>query len=817
MAPSPRETSSPSLSSGSLATDRPGGSGVLPAVFLLSAAALADEIFLIRLLSFRFWPHFVPLIVSQAMLGFGAAGVALHLFRRHIESAPRSSFAWLALLAAPSFDLAFRASQAVSFDPFLLLWETSAWMAFGLFFVLLAVPFFLAGSAIAVPFVCRFGKPGPVYAAAFAGSAAGAVLALPVFSLVRTESLLRVPLGLGLAAAIFVLRAPAGRIYRGRLAACGASLLLLFLPPPELRLSLYKDLAAAGRMPGARTLASRFGPSGDYRTLFAPGIHSAPGLSFRFTGEIPPQAVLFFDGETRGVVPMDGGKGPPAYLDDFPPVLAYRMATRPEVLQFGLRGTEGILTAARNGAASVTVVEPAGEFVEMVRTDLSGFSGGLPASLPAEIRTEGARNFLARKGDRFDLIEVPEISSATFSSLGIHATGEAFLLTREGIRAALSRLTDRGVLSLSGWLKSPPRESVKILATLRQELEMIDATPASQRVLMVRGWGSFAVLAKRLPFTREERDQAERFCREKGFSIVWPPPGDSAGGVEAGERALRTAVGNALADPSAGRGESLFDLSPTTDDSPYFHRFLRPGSLPTYRRLLGSQWVPFVEWGVMFLVVSLAVSLGLSAVFLLLPLVFSRLPGTLGGISLAAYFSALGLAYMLIELTFLKIGILLLGDAIRASTAAIGGFAFFSGLGSLISGRFESVETMKRRVFPGIAFLALAGFLFLSQSAKVLLPMGGMARAAAFLVSLAPAAFLMGVPFPAGLSRLAGAAAPAIPFAWGVNGFFSVAGASLASVGALWAGFRWTVVAGGILYLAAGFLFGRIGHPGKPR
>jgi hypothetical protein len=796
-----------------LATDEPRRSGVLPAVFLLSAAALADEIFLIRLLSFRFWPHFVPLIVSQAMLGFGAAGVALHLLRRRIGKAPRSAFAWMILLAAPSFDLAFRASQAVSFDPFLLLWEPSAWIAFGLFFVLLAVPFFLAGGAIAVPFAYRFGKPGPVYAAAFAGSAAGAFLALPVFSLVRTESLLRVPLGLGLAAAIFVLGVPAGRLYRGRLAACGVSLLLLFLPPPELRLSPYKDLAAAGRLPEARMLASRFGPSGDYRAIFAPGIHAAPGLSFRFTGDIPPQAALFLDGEAHGVVPKNGGKEPPDYLDYLPSVLAYRMATRPAVLQFGLRGTEGILTAARNGAASVTVVEPSKEFVEMVRSDLSGFSGGLPASVPMEILPSGARNFLARRGGRFDLIEVPEISSATFSSLGIHAAGETFLLTREGIRSALSRLTDRGVLSFSGWLKSPPRESVKILATLRRELERIDAVPATQRVIMVRGWGSFAILARRLPFTVEDRKRAERFCVERGFSIAWPPPEGPASGGEAEERALRAAVGNALAGPSAGPGEKLFDLSPATDDSPYFHRFLRLGSLPAYRQLLGSQWVPFLEWGVVFLMVSLAVSLGLAAVCLLLPLAFARLPGTAGGISLGAYFSALGLAYMLVELTFLKTGILFLGDPIRAAAAAIGGFAFFSGLGSAISGRWGSEDTMKRRVFPGIAFLALAGFLFLSLSSKVFLPMGGVHRTAVFLASLAPAAFLMGVPFPAGLSRLTGAAAPAIPFAWGVNGFFSVAGASLASVGALWIGLRWTVVAGGILYLSAGGLFGRIGQP----
>jgi hypothetical protein len=69
----------------------------------------------------------------------------------------------------------------------------------------------------------------------------------------------------------------------------------------------------------------------------------------------------------------------------------------------------------------------------------------------------------------------------------------------------------------------------------------------------------------------------------------------------------------------------------------------------------------------------------------------------------------------------------------------------------------------------------------------------------------------MGMPFPSGISRLAAAGGSAIPFAWAVNGFFSVAGASLASVGALWAGFRWTVVLGAALYVLAGLLFLRIG------
>jgi hypothetical protein len=784
---------------------------VVAAVFFLSAATLANEIVLIRLLSFRFWPHFVPLIVSQAMLGFGGAGVALRMVRRRVERSPERFFAWMVLLAVPAFDLAFRASQFVPFDPFLLLWDPLEWPSFGAFFFLLSVPFFLAGCATAIPFAFLRQRPGPVYAASFAGSAAGALVALPFLMVVPTGWLLRLPLTLGAVACAFVLSDQVGGLRKARGVALCAVLLLLVIPPADLRLSPYKDLVAVRKLPEAREIASRSGISGDYRAVFAPGVHSAPGLSVRFAGEIPPQATLFADGEQRGTVPKDGGRTAPAYLGYFPAVLPYRLVEHPRVLQLGLRGTEGVLTAAAEGASAVTIVEPARELVRLVREDLAGFSGGWPRSLTVEIREEGPRNFLARDRRIFDVIEVADISSASFSSLGVHATGETFLLTREGIRAALARLGEGGLLAFSGWLKTPPRESVKILRTIRAELLAAGLAPSADRIAVIRGWGTFSVVARRTPFRPAEIDRVRRFCSDYGYSMVWPSAGaDAGGGPE--ERALREAVSDAVTAPPGKREGGLFDLAPVTDDSPYFHRFLRLGTLPAFRRLLGSQWVPFVEWGIVFLVLSLGVSLVLAAVLLLLPAVFAR-GGTGEGatIQVAGYFTALGLAYMLVELTFLKAGILVLGDAIRAAGLAIGGFSFFSGIGSAVSGRWESERTM-RRVFAGIAVCAVAGIVVLSTAAGPLLARGWTVRTAAFVAVLAPAAFLMGIPFPAAISRLAAAGGSAIPFAWAMNGFFSVAGASLASIGAMGLGFRWTVGIGAALYVMAGRMYKRVGR-----
>lgn len=776
------------------------------AVFLLSAAAITDEIFLIRLLSVRFWPHFVPLILSQAMLGLGASGIAIHFLKTPISRTPEPVFAWLVLLAAPSFDLAYRVSLRIPFDPYILLWEPSSWFSFALFFLALSIPFFLTGAMVGVPLACRIGDPGWVYGASFAGSAAGALLTLPAFSFLHTENLLLVPTALGLAGASFILtfRRPDRSRYRA-LAALG-TLGVMVLPSADPVLSPYKDLAITEKLPDVRQIARIDGLSGDTRVMFAPGLHVAPGLSYRFPGELPLQAALFTDGELRGMIPVTAGGAPPRYFSWVPEAMPYRLLDRPKVLQLTLPGTEGILAAAANGASSVTVVDPSPERTTIVRELMEG-GQALPGGERVRILEEGARNYLARSNERFDIVELSGISSISYSSVGIHAAGETFLLTREGIDAVFSRIRPGGFLSVSGWLKVPPRESVKILRTLREVLGRRGPGPMSKRILMVRGWGTFAIAARTSAITRKELEAAERFCAETGFTIVWPP--GRSGNDSAEERALALAVESALVrEPATDR---LFDLHPVTDDSPYFYRFLRLGSVGTFRRLLGVQWVPFLEWGILFLLISLAVSSAVSALVLLAPALLARSGKSRVTLPRAGYFSTLGLGYMLIELTFLKFGILLTGHPINAAITTIGGFTFFSGAGSILSGKIAGSAAGRRVLFPGIACCSVGGFMLLFHAVSRLLPLAEAPRILLFVAALAPAAFLMGIPFPAGLSQLSEGSSDAIPFAWGINGFCSVAGASLASVGALWLGFRWTLGSGALLYLFAGMLFGRLG------
>jgi len=89
----------------------------LIAVALISAAALAYEILLMRLFSIVFWYHFAYMIISLALLGYGAAGALLTMARSAVEQ----RFAPLFSAAAAAFGVSaigcFALAQRVPFSP----------------------------------------------------------------------------------------------------------------------------------------------------------------------------------------------------------------------------------------------------------------------------------------------------------------------------------------------------------------------------------------------------------------------------------------------------------------------------------------------------------------------------------------------------------------------------------------------------------------------------------------------------------------------------------------------------------------------------
>src|SRR2546430_13979067 len=94
------------------------------AVALLSAGALAYEVLLTRLFSIVQWHHYAYMVISIALLGYGASGALLAVvgdrLRRHLGAA----FAAGAALFAVSAGTRLSGGAALSFHGPALLWGT---------------------------------------------------------------------------------------------------------------------------------------------------------------------------------------------------------------------------------------------------------------------------------------------------------------------------------------------------------------------------------------------------------------------------------------------------------------------------------------------------------------------------------------------------------------------------------------------------------------------------------------------------------------------------------------------------------------------
>jgi hypothetical protein len=152
-------------------------------IFTTSAAVLAYEILLMRLLSIGQWHHFAYMAISMALLGFGAAGSLLFLFFDRIQ---RSAEGWLVGLSgatAVSFSLAFFFSQKMGLDPLQLVWQPIQWVLMLLTYLLMAVPFLLTGGIIGIILTGSDEQSHRMYAADLLGAGCGALAIVPALYL----------------------------------------------------------------------------------------------------------------------------------------------------------------------------------------------------------------------------------------------------------------------------------------------------------------------------------------------------------------------------------------------------------------------------------------------------------------------------------------------------------------------------------------------------------------------------------------------------------------------------------------------------------
>ena len=752
------------------------------ALALTTLATLLLELSLTRIFSVVFYYHFAFLAISIALFGLGVGGVLSYL----VASWPGSLFRKLGrvslansilVLAAMLFVLT-RGADVGTFDLVVI-------------YFAIALPFL--GSGIIVSLVVSEGieRVDRIYFFDLLGAAGGClalVLLLNTFG--GPNTVMAVSVLFAAAAAVWFTLAG---VKSGRIVSVFVGLLFTVMVIGNMRYHLLEVRYAKGQKLSQEQFTK-------WNSISRIGMARMPD-----GGEM-----IYIDADaSTGVANFDFDHLSPAdrkLLLHQGPSIPYNLRPGAKTLVIGPGGGWDISRALASGSHDVTGVE----INPIIGTDIMRrqpqLSHGLYLRPDVHIDIEDGRSFVRRSPEKYQVIQATLVDTWASTAAGAFALSENNLYTTEAFRDYLSHLTDDGLLTFTRWGFDPPRESLRLVSLAIEALGDLGEHDAARHVLAGRlgtqsqlsGFGALdTVIVSRKPLSDADSMRAREAFQAAGMSAMYVPGDGPANPF--GQLLLAK-------DPAEYERGYQFDITPVSDNRPFFFYTVQPRDIAAYLLQSGQAADAKVNVALPKLFAALTVSVVAVVIILLLPpiLLGTKLPHERSVRSFLLYFLAIGAGYILIEVALIQKFVLFLGHPTYALTVVIFSMLVSSGLGSFVSRKLTGDRNNRL-----VAVLAIAAALVgvLAAIVQPVLTAGvGLPRAEkviATVLMIAPMGFVMGIPFPTGLRLLEKRHEPSVRWAWSLNAAASVLGSVGALVLALYLGLVQTMLIGGGLYLCA--------------
>ncbi|HUP04258.1 MAG TPA: hypothetical protein VMU19_09730 [Bryobacteraceae bacterium] len=750
-------------------------------VALTTMATLLLELSLTRIFSVVFYYHFAFLAISIALFGLGAGGV----FSYVVAGWKGPLFANMGRLSALNGFLVVGSVVTIlaqGNDP-------SNW-DLALVYFTTAMPFFVAGTVVSLAISETIDRVNRVYFFDLLGAAGGCLLLIPLLDNFG---------GPNTVIAAAVLYAVAGAIWhsmagsvKGRAACVGLALVLVALFAYNRHGNSIIDVRHAK----GQTLANEF---------------------FQKWNSFSRVGVAHIDSENRDDIRIDADAATGIADFDFDhltakqrdelldqgPSLPYNIRPGAKTLVIGAGGGWDIARALASGSHDITGVEINPIIATTImRERFPERSNYLYLRPDVHIFVEDGRSFVRRSEDRYQVIQATLVDTWASTAAGAFALSENSLYTTDAFRDYLSHLTDDGMVVFTRWGFDPPRESLRLVSLAIDALGQLGEKDPERHIIVARegsveNWGAKdTVLISRKPFSDADLSRAQSALGH--MQTVYLP----GAGIHNQFTDLLTSP-----DPEKYEHDYVFDISPVSDNRPFFFYTVQPRDLMSFMQHASQKTADYkVNKAVPLLFGLMGISLVATALILVLPpvLLGTRLPAHRGVRGFLTYFLFIGAGYILIEVTLIQKFVLFLGHPTYALTVVIFSLLVFSGLGSAYSKKaIGGGGSGLTKALGGVALLAsLLGVIASSLLTQLVgLPLGIKMALTAGLI--APLGFVMGMPFPTALRLLEEWHAPSVRWAWSLNAAASVLGSVGALVLSIYLGLMQTLGVGGMLYLAA--------------
>lgn len=792
----------------------------------ISMAVLASEIVLTRIFSVTLWYHFAFLVISLALLGSGAAGVWLFLLPRasRPEHAPKL-LPWLALGYALTNFLAFVIYQQIPLTMSNLRDGLDSGEIAALIFVYieLTIPFILAGATIALALRHYQTQAGRLYFADLVGASLGCLLSVLALNVLGGAGAMLATACLGALSALLLALASGGiriQLLATAAATSGVVAVLIHVISPWYELRLHQTYNNAEPFYERWNSFSRITAYwDDWQVPFGWGISQR---YYDQPRDDPGHMTILID-EKAGT-PVQRHEVLPGGEDNWELVdfLAYDLTALPYYLRedahvfiIGPGGGRDVLTALMFDADQIVGVELNPLIVELVQVRNPDYAGWVYNRENVSIYVDDARTYLAAHEGQFDIIQASLIDTFASTSAGAFALSENGIYTVEAFEEYYDHLADDGLVNFSRWYYADgPAETLRLVSVGLQAWENRGVADVTQHIVVLANLtpdrivneGLAGMLLKKTPFTAEELAIISAEADRLDFTILYAPGVTDASANPVAEFILTP-------DRSSYVASYPLDISPTTDNHPFFFSVVRIGDLGK-EEFINSSVYRFGAEATRTLILTLGIATVLTFVLILLPLLVGRGGGLRqhrGGFFIG-YYGMLGLGFILVEIPLIQKMSIYMGNPTYALVVILFSLLLFSGIGSFLTQRvapMRMISSLRGSLI--ILIILVLGYVALMPA--VLNATQGLQielRALVVVVMLMPMGLLMGRPFPLGLRYVeAVGAGRLMPWLWAANGTLSVVGSVMATILAINSGFAAVFVLGVLAYvLALGFTFG---------
>ncbi|WP_415282679.1 hypothetical protein [Candidatus Nitrososphaera sp. FF02] len=807
---------------------------LMAVLFFASLSTILFELALTRVFSIVLWYDYAFMAISVAFFGLGIGSLLVHMQK---DAGERRGRLW-SFLSVPKMTpsaltkklIQHSVAYAVSVPAFIfVVTQIPPDPSFiYLFYLASSVPFFFAGSIMALIFFAMPSKITKLYFADLVGASSAALLLDPLMLGLGAESVMLftalLVAGSAIIGALMVAGKEKGAPVLARRAKAASSAIfagvvaMLVLGSPAMAAVTYSP----GTLGVDDFLKVDPGPNkGLYWQLRHPELFDHASTQWNSFSRIDVTKQKVFDQQTSDGSPIrstrelaniiiDADAGTPIYewggsvdelewMRQYMGYLPYELTDTDETLVIGSGGGQDILMALAGGSDRVTAVEINPLIVSAVR----GFgdrAGNVYDHPQVELHIDDGRHFVGSSSERYDVITIKLVDSWAAELAGGYALSENYLYTVEAFQQYYRHLDDGGMLAMIRWnfelprlmpvvAESVARETGKSMEEVSEHIVVVEDRPGLYfgRQDDAQTYYPVLVMVKSAPFTDdelaivEERAQAGRaeVTMLGGGQIIHP---------------YGMLFSTAERDDYDQYVASQMGINPkvTTDDSPfYFARELIPRQMIL---LLGTV---------------LAISAALSAMLVR----HARKTREWGNpqqknTAFVLFAVCIGLGFMILEITFIQKFLLLLGTPIMALTVILFSILLSSGIGAYFSGRLFKTRP-HHAVFvsvPVLAGMILFYLFFLQGIIDSSIAMDLPARAALTFALLSPAGFLMGFQFPS-LIRIASfgnGARNNTTLLWGINVVASIIGTVLAALLGMVIGFNGNLLVGLAMYAGAG-------------